>query len=89
MTPLVYIAFQDNDNARYYIEAITADNPHAEVLHQPAMVRIQAENRLDIHRESVEERLGRTWDVQEMMLEVITLGGNIDEEDDRFSLHWN
>lgn len=43
MTSLVYIAFQDNDSARYIVEAITQDNPHAQVQHQPAMIRVQAE----------------------------------------------
>ena len=45
MTSLVYIAFQDNDNARYIVEAIAEDNPHAEIQHQPAMIRVQAEGR--------------------------------------------
>lgn len=27
MSSLVYIAFQDNDNARYLVEAIIQDNP--------------------------------------------------------------
>lgn len=89
MTSLVYIAFQDNDNARYIVEAITQDNPHAEVQYQPAMIRVQAEQRLAINRATVEEKIGRPWDVQEMLIDVITLGGNVEEEDDRFTLHWN
>lgn len=89
MTSLVYIAFQDTDNARRYVEAIVQDNPHAEVQHQPAMIRIQAEDRLEIRRGTVEEKLGREWDVQEMLIDVITLGGNVEEEDDSFTLHWN
>ncbi|MDV7211418.1 MmoB/DmpM family protein [Azotobacter beijerinckii] len=89
MTSFVFIAFQDTDNARYYVDAIAADNPHAEIQHQPAMIRVQAKDRLDIRRETVEERIGRTWDVQEMMLDVITLGGSIEEEEDRLSLCWN
>ncbi|WP_404822507.1 MmoB/DmpM family protein, partial [Pseudomonas kurunegalensis] len=39
---------QDNDSARYIVEAITQDNPHAQVQHQPAMIRVQAEGRLEI-----------------------------------------
>jgi phenol hydroxylase P2 protein len=89
MNSLVYIAFQDNDNARYIVEAIAQDNPHAEIQHQPAMIRVQAPNRLEIHRATVEEKLGRAWDVQEMLIDVITLGGNVEEEDDSFVLHWN
>ncbi|MGO4002975.1 MULTISPECIES: MmoB/DmpM family protein [Pseudomonas] len=89
MTSLVYIAFQDNDNARYIVEAITEDNPHAEVQYQPAMIRVQAEQRLEIQRATVEEKIGRTWDVQEMLIDVITLGGNVEEDEDSFTLHWN
>ncbi|AYG45530.1 monooxygenase [Pseudomonas sp. Leaf58] len=89
MTSLVYIAFQDNDSARYIVEAITQDNPHAQVQHQPAMIRVQAEGRLEIHRATVEEKLGREWDVQEMLIDVITLGGNVEEDEDCFALHWN
>lgn len=86
---LVYIALQDNDNARYLVEAIVEDNPHAVVQHQPAMVRIEAEGRLEIRRATMEEKLGRAWDVQEMLLDVITIGGNVDEDDERFVLEWN
>ncbi|ACO77125.1 phenol hydroxylase, monooxygenase component P2 [Azotobacter vinelandii CA] len=89
MTSLVFIAFQNTDNARLYIDAIVADNPHAEIQHQPAMIRVQAKDRLDLHRETVEERIGRVWDVQEMLLDVITLGGSFEEEEDRLSLRWN
>lgn len=86
---LVYIALQDNDNARYLVEAIVEDNPHAVVQRQPAMVRIEAEGRLEIRRDTMEQKLGREWDVQEMMLDVITIGGNVDEDDDCFVLEWN
>ncbi len=86
--PLVYIALQDNDNARYLVDAITQDNPHAVVQHQPAMIRIEAEGRLEIRRDTMEETLGREWNVQEMLLDVITIGGNVDEDDDHFVLEW-
>lgn len=89
MSSLVYIAFQDNDNARYIVEAIVQDNAHAVIQYQPAMIRVQAEQRLEIHRATVEEKIGRPWDVQEMLIDVITLGGNVEEEDDSFVLHWN
>lgn len=85
---LVYIALQDNDSARYLVEGITQDNPHAVVQHQPAMIRIEVEGRLEIRRDTMEEKLGRAWDVQEMLLDVITIGGNVDEDDERFILEW-
>ena len=52
------------------------------------MIRIQAEKRLVINRATVEEKIGREWDVQEMLLDVISIGGNVDEDDDHFILEW-
>ncbi len=89
MSQKVFMAFQDNDNARYLVEAIVKDNPEAEVQHSPAMIRITAEKRLVINRETMEETLGRDWEVQEMLLEVISIGGNVDEDDDHFIVSWN
>lgn len=88
MSQLAFIVFQDNDNARYMVDAIVDDNPHAEVQYQPAMIRIQAEKRIEIRRQTVEEKLGREWDVQEMLLDVISIGGNVDEDEDHFILEW-
>ena len=86
---LVFIVFQDNDNARYLADAIMADNPHAKMQHHPTKIRIQADKRLVINRETMEEELGRDWDVQEMLIDVISIGGNVDEDDDHFILEWN
>ena len=51
------------------------------------MVKIDAPGHIVIRRASVEERLGRDWDVQELHLNLISLSGNIDETDDEFRLH--
>ncbi|MCP4596340.1 MmoB/DmpM family protein [Neptuniibacter sp.] len=85
----VYIALQDNDESRYIVEAIEEDNPDATVIHMPAMIRIEKEGRLTVNRETVEEKMGRDWDVQELHVNLITLGGNVEEDDDSLSLHWN
>ena len=85
----VYIALQDNDESRYIVEAIEEDNPDATVIHMPAMIRIEKEGRLTVNRETVEEKMGRDWDVQELHINLITLGGNVEEDDDSLSLHWN
>jgi phenol hydroxylase P2 protein len=89
MTSLVYINLQDTDYSRSIVEAIRTDNPHAVVQHQPSMIRIEASKRLEIRRETVEQITGTPWDIHEMLMYVITLGGNVEEEDDSFSLHWN
>ncbi|UXI02964.1 MmoB/DmpM family protein [Photobacterium sp. TY1-4] len=85
----VYIALQDNDESRYIVEAIEEDNPDVTVIHMPAMIRVEKNGRLVVRRESVEEKMGRAWDVQELHLNLITLGGNVEEDDDELSLHWN
>lgn len=89
MADNVFIAFQTNDESRAIVEAILADNPGASLDEQPAMVRVLCPGRLTINRESVEERMGRDFDLQELQLHLITLTGNIDETDDAFTLAWN
>jgi len=85
----VYIALQDNDESRYIAEAIEEDNDGCSVIHQPAMIRIEREGKLVINRESVEEKMGRDWDVQELHINLVTIGGNVDESDEYFALEWN
>ncbi len=85
----VFIALQDNENVRFIVEAISEDNPAAEVKHSPAMIRVEADDRLTIRRETVEEKLGRDWDTQELQVDMISIGGNVDEDDDSFTLYWN
>lgn len=84
----VFIAFQTNEDTRPIIEAILADNPHAMLEEQPAMVKINAEDKLVIKRESIEELIGRDFDLQELQVNLITLSGHIDEDDDQFTLAW-
>ncbi|MEY1661032.1 MmoB/DmpM family protein [Isoalcanivorax beigongshangi] len=85
----VYIALQDNDDARYIVEAIEDDNPDAVIQRQPAMIRIENSGRLVIRKASVEDKMGRDWELQELHLSLITLGGNVSEDEDEMVLHWN
>ena len=84
----VFIAFQTNEDTRPIIESILADNPHAVLDEQPPMVKINAEGSLVIKRESIEERIGRDFDLQELQVNLITLSGNMDEDDDQLTLAW-
>jgi phenol hydroxylase P2 protein len=84
----VFIAFQTNEDSRPIVESIMADNPHAVLDEQPAMVKINAEGKLVIKRESIEERIGRDFDLQELQINLITLSGHLDEDDDQFTLAW-
>ena len=85
----VFIAFQKNEETRGIVDAIVADNPQAIVNQQPAMVKIDAPGRLVIRKSSIEQEIGREFDLQEMHVHLITLSGNIDETDDELSLTWN
>ena len=84
----VFIAFQTNEETRCIVDAIVADNPNATVNRQPAMVKIDAPDQLVIRRSSVEEQLGRIFDLQELHINLITLTGHIDETEDEFTLRW-
>lgn len=85
----VFIALQANEETRPIIEAIEIDNPEAVVNREPAMVKIDAENYLVIRRETIEEQLGREFDLQELHVNLITLSGNVSEDEDTISLRWN
>ena len=80
----VFMIFQDTADARPFIEALTQENPAATVIHQPSLVRFEALGELGITREVVAELAGRDVDLQELHLTLISLSGNIDEDDDYF-----
>jgi phenol hydroxylase P2 protein len=84
----VFIAFQANQDSRYIVEAIVEDNPDAIVQEQPAMVKVDVPNRMVIKRLTISEKMGREFELQEMHMHLITLSGNVDEDDDQFVLEW-
>ncbi len=85
----VFIAFQKNEDSRAIVNAILADNPGAIVDDQPAMVKIDVPGRLVVRKSTIEEEIGRDFDLQEMQIHLITMSGNVDETDDEFSLAWH
>ncbi len=89
MSSKVYLALQDNDTSRYIVEAIEQDNPDASIQYLPAMIRIESEAGLIVRAETVSEKQGQDRDIQELQLIMITLGGNVEEDDDSFQLKWN
>ena len=84
----VFIAFQDNEESRPVIEAILADNPEATAVHSPGLVKIDAPGRLVVRRETIEEIVGRPYDLQQIQVNLVTLSGHVDEDDDELSLSW-
>ena len=89
MTRKVSLTLQMNDDARPIIAAIMEDNPDAEVTEYPSMVKIDCPGRMVVNQETGEENIGRDWDVQELHLSLISLAGEVDEDDDYFALEWN
>jgi phenol hydroxylase P2 protein len=85
----VFIAFQVNEESRPVVDAILADNPNATAVYSPGLVKIDAPNSLVIKRESIEEQIGQRYDLQQMQVNLVTLSGHIDEDDDQFTLSWN
>ena len=85
----VFIALQTNEDTRPIIEAIEIDNTHAIVHPQPAMVKIDAEGTLVIRKSTIEEQIGRDFDLQELHINLISLTGNVIEDDDTLTLSWN
>lgn len=85
----VSITLHNNDEARGLIAAIQKDNPNSVSHIYPGMVKIDCPDRIVIFRESVELEIGRSWTVNEIHLSLISLAGNVDEDDDYFAIHWN
>ncbi|AOI62180.1 monooxygenase [Burkholderia territorii] len=85
----VFIAFQANEDSRPIVDAIVADNPRAVVVESPGMVKIDAPDRLTIRRETIEELTGARFDLQQLQVNLITLSGHLDEDDDQFTLSWS
>ena len=84
----VFIAFQANEESRPIVDAILADNPDAQAVYSPGLVKIDCPHRLVVRRESIEEQVGRPFDLQQIHINLVTLSGNIDEDDDQFTLSW-
>ncbi|GAA6142775.1 MmoB/DmpM family protein [Hydrogenophaga sp. 5NK40-0174] len=84
----VFIAFQANEEARPVVDAIVADNPNAVVSHPTGLVKIDAPNSLTIKRETIEEQTGQPYDLQQIHVNLVTLSGHIDEDDDQLTLSW-
>lgn len=85
----VFIALQANEDTRPIIEAIEIDNPSAVVHREPAMVKIDAPNRLVVRKDTIEEQIGRSFDLQELQINLITLSGNVEEDEDTLTLTWD
>lgn len=84
----VFIALQANNDTIPIVEAILADNADAQVIEMPGLVKINCPGRLVLRRATIEDRVGRSFDLREMQLNLISLAGEVDETEDEFVLEW-
>ncbi|RQH06982.1 MmoB/DmpM family protein [Paraburkholderia dinghuensis] len=84
----VFIAFQANEESRPVVEAILSDNPNAVAVESPGMVKIDAPGHLTIRRQTIEDLTGARFDLQQIHVNLITISGHVDEDDDQFTLSW-
>lgn len=89
MSRNVSITLLNNEEARPVIQAIEKDNPGCDINFLPSLVKIDFNGALRINRESVEGYLGRDWEVQDLHLCIVSLSGQVDEDDDFFELSWS
>ena len=88
MSNVVSITLQDNEDARPVIESIQEDNENAQLYRMPGAVKIDCPDRLVIKSASVSEKIGRDWDPMEIHLTIVSMGGNLDEDDEELVLSW-
>lgn len=84
----VFIAFQANEESRAIVDAILADNPGAQAVYSPALVKIDAEGSITIRRQTIEEQTGQPYNLQQIHINLVTLLGYIDEDDDQLTVSW-
>jgi phenol/toluene 2-monooxygenase (NADH) P2/A2 len=85
----VGVDLQDSEDTHGLVDAIEADNPTAEVVHMPGLIRVTTPGELVIRRDSVAEQLGRDWETHEFQLNIVSYFGNIAEwDDDKIVIKW-
>ena len=84
----VFIIVQANEEARPIVEALLQDNPHAVAQESPAMVRVEAEGKMTLTRATVEELTGQPFNIQQLHVNLVSISGHIDEDDDYLTVAW-
>jgi phenol hydroxylase P2 protein len=85
---IALLVIQDTEDGRSIVRAIEKDNDGVIIQNKPAMIQIEREGKITIKAETVSEELGRDWDIEEMQIELISIGGQVDETDDEFTVYW-
>lgn len=84
----VSITLMASGDARPLVEAIRLDNPEATIQHLPSVIKIDSPQRLVVKADTVSEKLGRPWETQELHTSLISISGNIEQDDDQVVLFW-
>ena len=85
----VGVDLQDSEDTHALVDAIEADNPGAEVVHMPGLIRVTMPGELVIRRDSVTGQLGRDWQTHEFQLSIVSYFGTIAEwDDDKIVIKW-
>lgn len=86
----VGIDIQESDDNRATTDAIALDNPEMTVRHLPGLMKLSAPGRIEINRETIEDRLGREWETGEFQPAIVTYTGNFAEwDDDQIIVAWD
>ncbi|QKF78550.1 MmoB/DmpM family protein [Arcobacter defluvii] len=86
---IALLCLQATEDGRTIAEAIKEDNEGVVITNKPAMIQIERPEKITVKASTVSEKLGRSWDPEELQLVLISLGGQIEETDDEFVVYWN
>ncbi|RXK13401.1 monooxygenase [Halarcobacter mediterraneus] len=83
------LCLQATEDGRAIAQAIKEDNEGVIITNKPAMIQIEREGRIEVNASTVSEVLGREWDPEELQLVLISLGGQVEEDDEQFVVYWD
>lgn len=83
------LVLQDTEDGRAIVKAIREDNDNVKITNKPAMIEIEREKEIIVKAATVQNELGRDWDVEEMQIELVVIVGQIEETDDEIIIYWD
>lgn len=86
---IALLCLQATEDGRAIAQAIREDNEGVIITNKPAMIQIEREGKIEVNASTVSDALGRDWDPEELQLVLISLGGQVDEDDDQFVVYWD
>lgn len=86
---IALLCLQATEDGRAIAEAIRKDNEGVVITNKPAMIQIERPGRIEVNAATVSDTLGRDWEPEELQLVLISLGGQVDEDDDQFVVYWD